>query len=245
MNKFGQIKSKIVSKLSDLYSKQDKKKIKETISLIKEDKEFIETYLLYENIENKYFSDEQTARFYVEELSKSLNGKSKKLKSTLKRLDESIGNVETKYLAIYDYLDTLLEEDSLLNIESKVKSKIDLVNHLTTKKEISESTENVHSKNENLLYAVLTNNFNVLYSSSLNENEKNELKTILSLSQEDLSKEIPQLKESINNKVEKILFENKDNTLIDKLTNVKSEVQKMKPSRINYLKLKQLENGLD
>lgn len=245
MNKFGQIKSKIVSKLTDLYSKQDKKKIKETLSLIKEDKDFVETYLLYENIENKYFSDEQTAKFYVEELSKSLNGKSKKLKNTLKKLDKSVGLVETKYQPIYDYLDTLLEEDNLLNIESKVKSKIELVEHLTKKKEIVESRDSNYSNNENLLYAVLSNNFNVLYSNTLNENEKTELKSILSLTQDEIIKEVPQLKESINKKVEKILSESVDSTLIEKLKSVKSEVHNMEPSRVNYFKLKQLENGLD
>lgn len=244
MNKFGQVKSKLVSKLTDLYTKENKEDIKNILSLIKENKNFVETYLLYEEIENKYFSDEQVARFYVEELSKSLNGKSKELKKQIQKIDKSIGLIETKYIPVYDYLDSLLENDSLLNIEKKVRSKIDLVNYLTTKKEIVESKETIFTDNQKLLYSVLANNFNVLYSNSLNEEQKEKLKSILSLSDEDLKNQTKELKESITNQVDKILSESSENELKDKLKEVKKEVQKTEPTRYGLFKLKELQNGL-
>jgi hypothetical protein len=245
MNTFGKIKCKIVSKLSDSYTKQDKKYIKDTLSLIKENKDFVESYVLYENIENKYFGDSETAKFYVEELSKSLNGKSKSLKKFLDKINETIGDVQIKNISVYDSLDCLMEEDNLLNIENKVKAKIDLVNYLTSKKEIVETTIKSHSKNENLLYAVLANNFNVLYDSSLNENEKNELKNVLSLNHDDLEKSIKDLKESVNDKISKLLSESSETELNDKLNKVKNEIQEMNTSRVNYIRLKQLKSDLD
>ncbi len=82
-------------------------------------------------------------------------------------------NVETiNENEIYSSLDILIENDKLSNIEKKVIAKKKLVEHLTTKKEIKESKDSTLIPNENLLNAVLTNNFNVLYSNTLSEQQK-------------------------------------------------------------------------
>ena len=245
MNKFGQIKSKLLSKLTESYKKEDKNEMKNILSFLKENKEITELYLLYENIENKYFTDKEIANYYVEELSKSLKGKSKSLSDKLKKLDESIGDVETKYLAVYDYIDSLLEEDNLLNIETKVVSKKELVNYLTTKKEINESKQGSYSENEKLLHSVLVNNFNVLYSNTLNEEQKNELKNIISLSDEEVKIKTSELKENILNKVNALISESSDGDLKNKLNKVIDEVNSTTSSKYNFYKLKELENGLN
>jgi hypothetical protein len=212
---------------------------------MKENKDLKELYLLYEDIENKYFKDKEVAKYYVEELSKSLNGKVKSLSNTLKKLDESIGLVETNYVAVYDYVDCLLEEDNLLNIDTKVRSKMDLVDYVTTKKEIAESNQVSYSENQKLLYAVLANNFNVLYSNTLNEEQKNELKSIVSLTDDEVQTKTKELKESILNKVNNLISESTDTDLRDKLNKVVSEVNTTTPSKYNFYKLKELENGLN
>lgn len=245
MNKFGQIKSKLLSKLTESYKKEDKNEMKNILSFLKENKEITELYLLYENIENKYFTDKEIANYYVEELSKSLKGKSKLLSDKLKKLDESIGDIETKYIAVYDYVDSLLEEDSLLNIESKVISKKELVNYLTTKKEVNESKQNSYSENERLLHSVLANNFNVLYNNTLNEEQKNELKNIISLNDEEVQVKTKELKETILNKVNTLISESSDENLKNKLNKVLDEVNSTTPSKYNFYKLKELENGLN
>ena len=245
MNKFGQIKSKLLSKLTESYKKEDKNEMKNILSFLKENKEITELYLLYENIENKYFQDKEIANYYVEELSKSLKGKSKSLSDKLKKLNESIGNIETKYLSVYDHIDSLLEEDSLLNIESKVVSKKELVNYLTTKKEVNESKETSYSENEKLLHSVLANNFNVLYSNTLNEEQKNELKNIISLNDEEVQVKTKELKENILNKVKNLISESSDDDLKNKLNKVVDEVNSTTPSKYNFYKLKELENGLN
>lgn len=245
MNKFGQIKSKLLSKLTESYKKEDKNEMKNILSFLKENKEITELYLLYENIENKYFQDKEIANYYVEELSKSLKGKSKSLSDKLKKLNESIGNVETKYLSVYDHIDSLLEEDNLLNIETKVVSKKELVNYLTTKKEVNESKETSYSENEKLLHSVLANNFNVLYSNTLNEEQKNELKNIISLNDEEVQVKTKELKENILNKVKNLISESSDDDLKNKLNKVVDEVNSTTPSKYNFYKLKELENGLN
>ena len=57
------------------------------------------------------------------------------------------------------------------------------------------------------MYAVLVNNFNVLYENTLTDDEKVELKEILSLTNEEINSKITVMKEEINNKVDGLLNE--------------------------------------
>ena len=194
MKKFGIVKSKVLSKLTESYVNGDKKMVKKIINIIKENKDFKEMYLLYEDMENKYFVDKETAESYVIELGRSLNGRIKNVAPVLQKLEETVGNVETKYSELYDNLDYLLQEDSLLNIETKVKAKIELFKHLTSKKQVSESKLEKFTTNESLLLSVMTNNFNVLYNDTLSEEDKKEFKTILSLNENQIIDETKKLK---------------------------------------------------
>jgi hypothetical protein len=245
MNKIGVIKTKILKKLTESYSSQNKTEMKSILSTIKENKDFKEMYLFYEEIENKYFEDKEVAKLYVEELNSILKSKSSNLKSICDSLNEKLGDVEITENELYATLDTLLENETLNNIDRKVIAKKKLVEHLTTKKEIKESEKSTYSANENLLHTVLANNFNVLYSNTLNESQKEELKTILSMSSDDLINKTTELKESILNQVETILTESKDVEFNTKLNSVKNEVQSMDTSKINYYRLTELKNGLN
>ena len=155
-------------------------------------------------------------------------------------------NVETiNENEIYNSLDILIEKDSLSNIEKKVNAKKKLVNHLTTKKEIKESKDSTLIPNENLLNAVLTNNFNALYSNTLSESQKEELKNILSIPYDEIITKTTELKESIVSQVSTLLSESNETDLINKLNAVKDEVTQMNPSRYNYYRLNELKNGLN
>jgi hypothetical protein len=201
-------------------------------------------YLFYEEIENKYFDDKEIAKLYVEEIQSVLKDKSDKIASFSKNLNTKLKDVEINENELYSNLDLLVQGENLSNIDKKIIAKKKLVEHLTTKKEIVIKEETQLVENENLLYAVLANNFNVLYNHSLNESQKKELQGILSLSDEDLEVKISDLKESILGQVGSILSESKDGDLTGKLTKVKDEVNEMKPSKFNYYRLVQLKNGL-
>jgi hypothetical protein len=248
MNKFGELKSKMLTKLTESYSKENKTEVKDILQTIKENKAFKEMYLFYEEIENKYFDDKEIAKLYVEGLNTYFGqpmGNWNDLNMFCESLNKKLGSVEITTNELYESLDVLSEKDSLSNIEKKVIAKKKLVEHLTTKKEVNESKQVTYSQNENLLHAVLANNFNVLYTNNLNEEQKEELKTILSISNEDLVSKTTELKESILNKVGSLLSESNDNDLTTKLSKVKDEVQEMDLSKYNYYRLTQLKNGLD
>lgn len=246
MNKFGELKSKMLTKLTESYTKENKTEVKDILKTIKENKNFKEMYLFYEEIENKYIEDKETAKLYVEGVSKMLNQESNDLSVFCESLNKKLGDVETTTNELYEALDELSIKDSLSNIESKVNSKKKLVNHLTTKKDVNESKQVVYSQNENLLHAVLANNFNVLYSNTLSESQQEELKNILSISNQELELKTTELKESITNQVNTLLNESSDdNEILGKLNKVKSEVEEMKTSRYNYHRLTELKNGLN
>jgi hypothetical protein len=248
MNKFGVIKTKLLNKLTESYANENKAEIKDILTTIKENKDFKEMYLFYEEIESKTISDKETAKLYVEGLSTYFGqpiGNWNNLNVFCESLNKRLGDEEVKTNELYESLDILSEKDSLSNIEKKVIAKKKLVEHLTSKKEINESKEITLVPNETLLNAVLANNFNVLYSNTLSESQKEELKNILSIPYEDLITKSNELQESIVNKVSTLLSESNDTDLSNKLKAVKDEVTQMSPSRYNYYRLTELKNGLN
>ena len=238
------LKTKILKKLTESYSNKNKVEVKDILNTIKENKDFKEMYLFYEEIENKYFDDKEIAKLYVEEIQSVLKDKSDKIANFTTKLNEKLKDVEINENELYTNLDLLVQGENLSNIDKKIIAKKKLVEHLTTKKEIVKKEDTQLVENENLLYAVLANNFNVLYNNSLNESQKKELQGILSLTDEDLEIKIGDLKESILGQVGSILNESNDSGLTSKLTKVKDEVNEMKPSKFNYYRLVQLKNGL-
>ena len=245
MKKFGVIKTKILNKLTESYANENKTEIKDILTLIKENKEFKEMYLFYEEIENKYIEDKETAKLYVEGVITILKQQMSDLTTFCTSLNKMINVESINENEIYNSLDVLIEKDNLSNIEKKVNAKKKLVEHLTTKKEIKESKDSKIISNETLLQAVLTNNFNVLYSNTLSESQQTELKNILSITHEELLVKTTELKESINNQVSTLLSESNDTNLTTKLNSVRDEVTQMTTSRYNYYRLTELKNGLN
>ena len=245
MNKFGVLKTKMLTKLTESYAQENKSEVKDILNTIKENKDFKEMYLFYEEIENKYFEDKEIAKLYVEGLSTMLSNGTEGLVTFCESLDKKLGDVEIQSNELYESLDVLSEKDSLSNIEKKVIAKKKLVEHLTKKKELQESKDSTLVANETLLQAVLANNFNVLYSNTLSESQKEELKTILSIPQDELTSKTTELKESIINQVSTLLSESNDTDLSTKLNKVKDEVSQMTTSKYNYYRLTELKNGLN
>ncbi len=245
MNKFGTVKTKILNKLTESYKKSDKRELKDILKTIKENKEFKEMYLFYEEIENKYIEDKETAKLFVEGVESMINQEKNGLLEFCQSLDKKLGDVEITKNELYESLDQLMVKDTLSNIENKIKAKKYLYDYLTKKKDTKEINKEVYTVNESLLTSVLTNNFNVLYGHTLNEEQQSTLKNILSLSQDDLVVKTEELKENILSKVDTLLNESKDLELKNKLDSVKKEVNEMSLSKYNYYRLSELKNGLN
>ncbi len=232
MINFGKIKTSILENLAMSYLKKDNKKIKNILGLITKNKDIKDLYLLYEDIENKNIEDEETAKKYVEELSSLLKDKNKDLEGIMDELENSIDdNIQINENEIYKILDLLSEEDNLLNLDKKILAKKNLTNHLLRKKEKQEDVNSPKIVNENMLFAVLSNNFNNTFQSSLSESEQKEFKEIMMIKEDELKIKVKDLKENIFFKIDSIISESGNNLeLITKLNDVKKEVRGMKNS---------------
>ena len=64
------------------------------------------------------------------------------------------------------------------------------------------------------------------------------------MSTEELVNEMNTIKKELNGKLDSLLKESNEESVVSKLTNVKSEVEKSEISKYNYYKLIELKNGL-
>lgn len=247
MTRFGTLKTKILQKLSEAYINGDKGKMKEILTTVKTNKDFKDMYLFYEDIENKYIKDKEDAEMFIEEVIPILKEHKSKINKFCKDLDKKMGDVPITENITYLFLDTISENDTLKNAHKKIDAKRKLIEHLTSKRECSclkvNETESF-TTNQNLLHTVLANNFNALYNDTLNEEQKDELKKILIITNKELETNFKSLKEEVSVKMNTMLQEEKTNEVKTKLNEVLSELTTMDVSKFNYYKLLQLKNGL-
>ena len=242
MATFGHVKNKVLVKLTESYGKKDfKENLKKYFKPIMNSKVLKEMYSLYEDIETMTFDDKETAQLYVEELSKVLKDKHHDVSKSVFDLNESLKDVTKTDNPIYESLDVLSCPDKLGNISAKVIAKKTLVEHLM-KNKTSDELNIQQGVNESLLNSVLVNNFNISYDKTLSEEDKSKLKSILGLSQEDVETEMKSLNETINNKLEELVKEDKG--FESKASHVKKEINEMSYSKYNLYRLQDLLEGL-
>lgn len=242
-NKFGTLKIKILHNLTEAYISGDKKVVKEILGLIKENKKFKELYLFYDEIENMYIEDKEVAKVFVEHIEILLKESTKSLSEYCKIVDEKLKLENLYEVELFQNLDLLTETNNLKNIDKKIIGKNELVEFLTTKKDLPESMKD-HTVNENLLHVVLANQFNSEFENTLSEDEKKELQQILTITKESLETNINVLKEDIRTKISDLMTEESDPKIKERLGAVLVETNRMPITKYNYYKLQQLENGL-
>jgi hypothetical protein len=242
--KFGKLKCKILSVLSEEYKNNNKENIGKILKLIKEDKNFKELYLFYEDFEKLSIKEPKQ---YLDNLKNILNKKFELVTETSNKIEKLLPkNIDYEYNSIYEGLDLLAIEIDLNNIVKKNESIELLENHLISEKEeIIEEGEINFTTNENLLKTILVNNFNILYENNLDETEKKLFKEIISINKSDLNNNFNLLKEEILKKLDDIILENDNEVLNEKIKEVKKEVLlNSEVNKLNYLKLKDLSNEI-
>ena len=245
MNTIGATKNKILGKLTESYASGNKKDMKDIITFIQNNKSFRDLYLFYEEVEDKHFDSETDAKLYVEEIIPLLSAKFINAVPSVRRLNETLGEMEVEKNQLYEDLDILLLPKTINNIDKKLTAKKNLIEHLTKKKEDVIKEEFGLVDNEKLFISVLTNNFNVLYENTLSDEEKAELKSIMSMTTPDIEHKVNQLKEEILSKVSDLLTEADENGEVkSKLYTVQNQVGDMIPTKYNLYKLQELKNGL-
>jgi succinate dehydrogenase flavin-adding protein (antitoxin of CptAB toxin-antitoxin module) len=245
MSNFGDVKTKLLVKLAESYTTDNKSGVKDLLKQVKSNKDLVEMYLFYEDIENKHIPSVETAKLFVEQIETLLIQKSQQLGESLTNLSNLLKDVSTDKNEIYECLDILSEDVTLLNVEKKVVAKERLLKSLTTSKVNHVSESPVHTDNQSLLNAVLVNNFNTKFTDFMNEEQKETFKKIVSMKDVELSEEMTSLKESMSGKFDKLISEETDSALIDKLNQAKKEVTESTVNKFNYYRLIELSKSLD
>jgi hypothetical protein len=246
MRNFGEIKTKLLSKITESYSLENKKEVRDLIKKLQSNKNLSEMYVFYEDMEKLTFSNKEKAELFVESLEPQLIEKHKNLKTDIKEFSNYLGNINSDKNELYSDLDILSEENTIHNISKKIDSRERLINHLIKekKKEKPIDVPTVRIENHSLLNTVLVNNFNIKYEDFLNEEQKEIFKKIVSLSNEELISEINSIKNNIDSKLNKLINETTDIETLKKLNEVKIELSNVENSKYQYFKLIQLNEGL-
>jgi arsenate reductase-like glutaredoxin family protein len=245
MTNFGELKTKLLTKLTESYTSKNKGEIKELIKKLQSNKNLVEMYVFYEDMEKMTFTSKEKAKLFIESLEPQLIEKSKQLKKDLKEFGKILKDVISEENPLYNDLDVLSEENTIQNIAKKIDSREKLINHLIyEKKETNNQPSTVQVENHTLLNAVLVNNFNIKYGDFLNEEQKETFNKIISMSNEELISEMTSIKKELNEKIDTLIKESTDESVSNKLSTVKSEVLNSENNRYQYYKLVELKNGL-
>ena len=245
MSNFGEIKSKMLTKLTESYNSGNKNELKDLIKKLKSNKNLVEMHNFYEEMENMYFSNKDTAKLYVETLEPQLIEKMKTLSSDLKDMNKSLNNVVSESNEVYEFLDVLSEDNNIHNISKKIDARENFIKFLTTKKSVKKEEEpTVQFENHSLLNTVLVGNFNTKFTDFLNDEQKETFTKIVSMTESELETETQKIKSEINHKIESLLKESTDGIMNEKLNKVKEDLNESELTKYNYFKMTELKKGL-
>ena len=244
MYTFGQIKSNIESLLSESYGKSSfKNHMKSFKKNILENKKLAEAYYLYDELSNKKGMSKDILDDYVNESFETLKSILKSQESKLKEVNMWVSENLTKDVNnSYSDIDTVIYNTSVKNLEKVLESKNRIKKSLgeTIKPKTVNETINLPLST---MLKISTNTFNKEYE-NISEEERNELKQLLSLNKKQLVEEIEKSKSVVIEKLTTKLNESTDDELTEKVNQTISKINESEISLVSLYKLKQLESGL-
>ena len=244
MNTFGQIKSNIESLLSESYGKPSfKNHMKSFKENILENKKLAEAYYLYDELSKKKGMNKDILDDYVNESFDTLKSILKSQETKLKEVNMWVSENLTKGVAnSYSDIDTVIYNTSVKNLEKVLESKNRIKKTLGESVKPKTVNETVNLPLSTML-KISTNTFNKEYK-NISEEEKNELKQLLSLDKKQLIEEIEKSKSVVIEKLTTKLNESTDDELAEKVNQTISKINESEISLVSLYKLRQLETGL-
>jgi len=237
--KFGELKSKIETYLTESYKKGT---LKDNVfvfeQLVLKNKNISKIFFLYDELSDKKGMNESVATEFIHESVTAYENLVNKV--TPKQVSEIkawVGHVqcENKYQDIDNLFST-----NILTLENKIKSKKIILESIKSKKEDQKEIINVPINS----MVKVANKTVENYISSLNESERKELKKILSTPKETLVEDYNSQKESVISKLSEQKDNENDKEVVNTIEEVLNKLQTESFSELNYFKLKQLNEGL-
>jgi hypothetical protein len=227
---FGILKSRIEKKLYEAYSNNNlKKEFSNFKKYILENNELKKVYYLYDELSKEKNFDKNFAEDFVNEcvdIYKTINVR----KESLVNLERWLTGVvcENEYVDI----DNIFSNNFLM-IESRIISKNNIVNKLSTEKK---ETEVINIEMDKML-DVANNTINN-YLSQIGESEQKQIKKYLSLSENEVKNRYNILSEMTIEKLETLMNESDEDTK----TKISETIEKIKSEDVNVISLVKLKN---
>lgn len=244
MSTFGTIKTKIENTATELAKEPSFKRFMfEFKHIVLENKDLSELYYIYDDLSSNkglpndiiddYINESvEYSQILIESQSKKLNEVSLWINSWNK---EDINN--------YSDIDNAIYKTGIKNLEivleSKNKIKKTLISESNKLNESSHTSNLPISSMVKIANETLKNEF-----SSLNESDRNELNSILTLTLDDVKTEMVGLKENVIKGLKETLNKEKDSELVEAIESTIKKINESKDDYYNLYKLRKLNSGL-
>ena len=237
--KFGILKSQIETKLLESYGKNTfKQEMKNFNDLVLKNKNISKLFYLYDELNSNKGLNESIVDSYINECITLFENTINKVEpKQLRVIKFWVGDVKTDNN--YSDVDNLFSS-GVLTIESKIQSK----------KIISESLKKrpqTKQENVNIPLSTMVNIANqtiTKHIESLDESTKKELLNILTTDDNELTHKFEDIKESVVNKLTEMKQTSDDDSVKSKIDETLSKVISEKFDKLNYVKLKSLNENL-
>ena len=237
--KFGILKSKIETLLSESYRKKTfKQELANFKKNVLDNKNISKLYYLYDDLTTNKGINESIVETYINESMSTYNKVVSKIKSNdLTTLKNWVGNINSTNQ--YQHIDDLFS-DNILTIESRINSKKIISESLTKKPSVQKEISKVPiSSMVSIANRTITD-----YLGNLNESDKQELFNLLSQDDKILSENFEPLKSSVISKLTTLKRENTDYETGKRINETISKIESEKYDKLTYFKLKGLNENL-
>lgn len=237
--KFGLLKSKIEKCLVESYANNTlKRDLFVFDQLVVKNNNINKLYYLYDELSSKKGLNESIASDFVNQSINIYENTINKISDLeIKDLELWVGDIKEKNN--YQDIDNLFS-NNILTLENKIKSKKIILENLTQKETSDDEFKNV-SINE---MVTIANKTVKNYISSLSENEKRKLESILLESDEKLKVKYEIIKEDVIDKLTDLKSQETDKDVKSKITETITKVKNENYDKLNYFKLQELNKNI-
>lgn len=237
--KFGLLKSKIEKCLVESYTNNTiKKDLFVFDQLVAKNKNINKLYYLYDELSsNKGLNESVASDFINQSIVIYENTINKISKSDLTDLNLWVSDIKTENT--YQDIDNIFSQ-GVLTLENKIKSKNIIIENLKKKEDNVNELKNVSiNQMVNIANKTVKN-----YLSSLNENEKRKLESILLESDQKLKIKYEVIKEDVIDKLMDLKLEETDDDVKSRITETITKVKNENYDKLNYFKLQELNRSI-
>ena len=233
MKSFGTIKTSIEKSLVEHYGKPEFRTIMKGFKKnVLDNKNISEMYFIYDSLSKPASFNKEIVADYVNESTDILKNLIEKNTDNIEKLSDENN---------YSNIDTIVYNESVRNLDKVLESKKEIKNVLISEVKTLQ-TESVNIPLSSML-KIASNVFNEKYS-NITEEEKSELKSLLSLTKEETENQVKTLTEEVVGKLQEKLNEESDDELKVVIETTISRVKESKNDVVSLYKLKQLSSGL-